>query len=433
MAAATTESAPRKRRNHIGTISLLLAVSGAVVCRAVHYSGALGIAPWLELVSAGFDAAMVGALADWFAVTALFRHPLGIPIPHTAIIPLRRAKIVEGIVSMVQDEWLSPDVIAARMQRLSPGAMLADWLHAPEHLTRLGAPLRDLLGAVSQLLTDPAVVDFIERALRRQLREVPLNDSAGRWLLRIAGSDSSAAAFSSTVLSLANLSREPGTAATLQAWLDHAARQLHSDGKRLVPMVLRRKLVQRKIVEAACDYASAELSAAAADLNHPLRDYVFGLVRRFGERLAGGDAEALRQLAQLRDALAESLEAQPLIREMLLQVRAQLESDLAEPEGTLATMIDNQLRRGILELLEDSAQRQRFDNWVRSTAADLLRRHHHQIGLTVRENLEGLETGALVAQIEDRVGADLQFIRLNGALVGGLIGVLLALLHRFFG
>ena len=106
------------------------------------------------------------------------------------------------------------------------------------------------------------------------------------------------------------------------------------------------------------------------------------------------------------------------------------EQDLGDPEGYLATLVDRRLRTGIVELLDDAERRALFDRWVRTTAEDLLRRHHHQIGLTVRENLDALETDALVAQIEARVGADLQFIRLNGALVGGLIGVALALLHR---
>ncbi|HVM96743.1 MAG TPA: DUF445 domain-containing protein [Candidatus Acidoferrales bacterium] len=420
-------------RNHIGTISLLLALSGAVACRVLRHTGVFGDASWIELAAAGFDAALVGGLADWFAVTALFRHPLGLPIPHTAIIPMRRAKIVEGIVSMVQDEWLSPDVIAARLKRLSSSEIVIDWLREAEHVARLGAPLRDLLRAVARLLTEPAVIDFVERTTARQLREVPIDASAGRLLLRAAESDASASAFQSAALSLASLARRPETAVTLQAWLDHAARQLHSDGKRLVPLILRRKMIQRKIVEAACDYAAAELSAASTEGDHALRRYVFGLLRRFGERLANGDPQALQQVEQLREALVDSLEARPLIREMLTQLRQQLEHDLGDDSGKLAQLIDDQLRGGILDLLDDPANRARLDEWVRNTAADLLRRHHHQIGLTVRENLEGLETSALVAQIEERVGNDLQFIRLNGALVGGIIGILLHVLHRFLG
>ena len=103
------------------------------------------------------------------------------------------------------------------------------------------------------------------------------------------------------------------------------------------------------------------------------------------------------------------------------------------PEGYLAGLVDRQLRAGIVQLLDDRERKDSFDQWVRRTAQDLLRRHHHQIGVTVRENLEALETDELVSQIEDRVGADLQFIRLNGAVVGGLIGLILAALRMLGG
>jgi uncharacterized membrane-anchored protein YjiN (DUF445 family) len=153
-------------------------------------------------------------------------------------------------------------------------------------------------------------------------------------------------------------------------------------------------------------------------------------VRRFGERLSAGDPDALAQVEQLRRALADSLETRPLIGDLLGRLQKQLDAELASNGSELAGLIDFQLRHGIRDLLADPEHAGRFDDWVRATATDLLRRHHDQIGLTVRENLEALETSALVSQIEARVGSDLQFIRLNGALVGGLIGLLLALLHR---
>jgi len=419
------------RRNHVGTVSLLVAVAGAVVCRVGLMTGPFVGAEWLRVLAAGFEAALVGGLADWFAVTALFRHPLGVPIPHTAIIPTRRAKIIESIVSMVQDEWLSPEVIGARLARLSPSDLVVDWLRDPAHVERLGGPLRDFLRALARVLTEPEVVEFVERTVQRQLRELPLDASAGRWLARVATRDSAAAVFQSAARSLANLARQPGTAETLQLWLDRAAVALRRDGKRLVPLLLRRKVVQRRLVEAACDYASSELSTAAEDPGHPLHRALFEAIERFAARLSSGDAETLAQVEQLRQALVESLEAQPVLMRLLTQLQQQLEQDLSDPEGYLATLVDRRLRTGIIDLLDDAERRGLFDRWVRTTAEDLLRRHHHQIGLTVRENLDALETDALVAQIEARVGADLQFIRLNGALVGGLIGVALALLHRF--
>ncbi len=422
-------SAPA-RRNHVGTISLAIAIVGTLGCRVAI---AAGIAPtWLTLLSAAFEAAVVGGLADWFAVTALFRHPLGLPIPHTAIIPARRQKIVEGIVSMVEDEWLSPDVIGSRLERFAPSALVVDWLADRTHVHRLGEPVRDLLRALARMLNEREVVEFLNRALQDQLRELPVDPSAGRWLVHVVESESAGAAFESVALSLANLAERPRTSAQLHWWLERGARTLRAEGKRLVPLLLRRKVVQRKIVEAACGYASAELRGAAEDAAHPLRALVMNAVRSYASRLADGDVDATAQARRLRQAAVESLESTPLVREMLTQLRSRLEHDLGASEGDLADLIDRRLRTGILDLLEDGERRDAFDRWVRRTAHDVLRRHHHQIGLTVRENLEALETNALVAQIEDRVGADLQFIRLNGAVVGGLIGLLLAAL-RFLG
>jgi uncharacterized membrane-anchored protein YjiN (DUF445 family) len=430
-APARAAAASAVRRNYVGSASLLVTITGVVASRIALATGPFAGAPWVHVVAAGFEAGLVGGLADWFAVTALFRHPLGLPIPHTAIIPARRAKIIESIVAMVEEEWLSPEVIGARLARFAPSALIVDWLRDPAHVERLGGPVRDLLGGLARMLSEEEVVDFVDRTIRGQLQSLPLDASAGHWLSRLVASPSAAAAFQSAALSLGNLARKPGTADTLQAWLDRTAQQLYKDGKRLVPLLLRRKIVQRKVVEATCDYASAELLAAAAQPEHPLREYVFGAVRRFTERLAAGDVEALQQVEQVRTALVESLEAGPLVRDLLVQLRQQIEHDLDAPASGLSELIDRKLHDAVLDLLADPARRTTFDQWVRTTADDLLRRHHHQIGLTVRENLEALDTDTLVARIEDRVGADLQFIRLNGALVGGLIGVLLALAHLF--
>ena len=414
------------RRNRVGSVSLALAVTGAA---AAHLSPRFGLLPdttWLRILGAGFEAAVIGGLADWFAVTALFRHPLGIPIPHTAIIPARRAKMIEAIVNMVEEEWLSPEVIGQRLGRLSPGEAVIDWLRDPSHTDRLAAPLRDLLRGVARTLTEPEVVEFSERALRRQLVELRVDATAGQWLARVVRSRTADATFTAFATSLANLAARPRTAEQLDWWLERSAQALHEGGRRIVPFMLRRKAVRERIVEAACEYASAELRAAADDLEHPLRHYAIDTLRSFAERVEGGDPEALARIEALRTSLVESLEAGALVRDVLARLRAQIEADLADSSGMLSMLVERKLHDGILELLDDPGRRETFDQWVRTTAQDLLRRHHHQIGLTVRESLEALETGQLVQQIEERVGADLQFIRLNGAVVGGLVGMALA-------
>jgi uncharacterized membrane-anchored protein YjiN (DUF445 family) len=416
-------------RSHVGTISLLAAVGGAAASHVAFAVGPFAGAPWLAIVAAGFEAGTVGALADWFAVTALFRHPLGIPIPHTAIIPTRRAKIVEGIVTMVEEDWLSPDVIGSRLERVAPSGLVRDWLAVPERVRRLGAPLRALLRRVARLLTEEEVVTLAERTIQRHVQDLPASRTAGEWLMRALRGGRADGAFASAAASLAQLAARQRTAAELHWWLDRSARTLRAGGRRFLPLVLRTRLVQRKIVEAACEYAASELSTAARSPEHPLRRLAVDATGRFAERLAAGDPETLAFAERVRAAVVESLESGPLVRDALARLRGRLEQELDEPRGPLADLIDRRLHAGIVELLADPERSATFDRWVRATADDLLRRYHHQIGVTVREHLEALETGALVARIEDRVGADLQFIRLNGAVVGGLVGLGIALLR----
>jgi uncharacterized membrane-anchored protein YjiN (DUF445 family) len=415
-----------ERRSHVGSVSLAVAVAGAAATRAALIWGPFRDAAWLEIVAAGFEAGVVGGLADWFAVTALFRHPLGLPIPHTAIIPTKREKIVDGIVQMVESDWLSPDVIGARLSRIAPSALVLDWIGDAEHAGRLGGPVRDLLRALARMLGEPELTGFVERLLRGRLRDLPDDPTLARWLLSAADSDSTSTILQSMATSLANLADRPSTADELQWWIERSAEKLREGGKRVIPFFLRRTYVQRKIIEAACSYASSELRSAAGDPEHPLRRGAKGAVVRFAERLAAGDPETRLQVDRLRVALTESLELDPVVRDLFARIRDRLDAELADPSSDLSGFVQRQVRDGIRDVLADPSRRETFDAWVRTSAIDLLRRHHDQIGLTVRENLDALDTGALVRQIEGRVGADLQYIRLNGALVGGLIGLALA-------
>ncbi|MBU6281610.1 DUF445 family protein [bacterium] len=420
-------------RSRIGAISLGVAMAGAVASRLALRAGGDARPLWLEVLAAGFEAGVVGGLADWFAVTALFRHPLGLPIPHTAIIANRREKIVDAIVQTVESDWLSPDAIGARLGRLRPSELLLDWLGDPEHAERLGGPVRDVLRSLAAMLAEPEPVRFVERLVRERLRDLPDDRALALRVAQAVESREASRMLQSAAVSLANLAERPQTADELQWWIERSAEKMHEGGKRIVPFFLRRTIVQRKLIEAACSYASSELRTAALDPAHPLRRGAKDAVRRFAERLAAGDEATRLQAERLRVAISESLDLEPIVAGLLGRARDRLDAQLADPGSEMSRFVDRQLRGGIHRALDDPERRRIFDDRVREGAVDLLRRHHHQIGLTVRENLEALDTGALVRLVESRVGNDLQYIRLNGALVGGVIGALLASLRWLLG
>src|SRR5256885_7363130 len=148
------------RRSYVGTVSLLAAVCGAAATRVALMSPAFSGLTWLRIVAAGFEAAVVGGLADWFAVTAIFRYPLGLPFPHTAIIPNRRAKLIQGIVTTVEDNWLSPEVIAKRLERVAPSQCVLEWLADAEHVARIGEPRRDENRKTAPVLSREQTAEF---------------------------------------------------------------------------------------------------------------------------------------------------------------------------------------------------------------------------------------------------------------------------------
>jgi uncharacterized membrane-anchored protein YjiN (DUF445 family) len=156
-------------------------------------------------------------------------------------------------------------------------------------------------------------------------------------------------------------------------------------------------------------------------------------IRRYASKLEAEEPGAIAELERVRAALAESLEAGPALGTVLGGLRRRIEADLADPGSPLSELLARQIRERVPAIFDDPERRDHFDRWVRDTANDLVERHHAEIGRTVRENLDALDDDTLVAQIEGKVGNDLQFIRLNGALVGGLIGVVLAALRLGFG
>jgi uncharacterized membrane-anchored protein YjiN (DUF445 family) len=424
---------PPPRRTNIGNVSLGVAVAGTVVCHGALAFGPVSGALWLHFLAAGFDAGVVGGLADWFAVTALFRRPLGLPIPHTDIIRTQRKKVIDTIVTTIQSDWLAPHVIRAQLERIAPSELFLEWLEDRRHVGYLAGPVRDVLRALARIVDDDESAQFVDRILKRALSDISVDESLGRWLEQATSSPSAIGAVQALALSAAKLAERPATAKELQWWLARSAQKLRESGKRLVPFFLRRRVVQQKIVEAACSYASSELRSAAQDARHPLRRMVADAVDRYASRLVAGDPVALEQAERLRSGLLESLESGAFVRDSLARFRRQLERDLEDPTSPLSEFLDRKLHDGIVELLSDPARRESFDRWVRRTADEIIERHHDKIGRVVRENLEARDPEDLVRQIEDRVGADLQFIRLNGALVGGFIGLALAVLHWLAG
>jgi len=371
-------------------------------------------AEWLLLLRAIAEAALVGGLADWFAVTALFRHPLGLPIPHTAIVPAHKDRIGDGLARFLDRHFLTRDLLVAELRGLRLADRAADWLADRRNAAALAAEIAKALPFVLSAIGDRQIAAFLTRALGDQLRDAPVGALVGK-LLQIL----TAAGYHEAVLDRA---------------LDYARDFLAHNRDRLLDAVAERRgrwmprAINREIARAMLNGA-AEL---IEDLRHP-----DGTARK--TLLAGIGAAA----AELIEAPAE---AAPFDGSRLLN-QPELQSWIASSweKGRDLVLADlgspsSRLRRGLAlailsvgtTLRTDPEMRARLDATVEAVLVEALP-WRAEIIRFVAEVVRKWEPRTFSDRIEAAVGADLQYIRMNGTIVGGLVGgalYLLSLLAR---
>lgn len=418
-------------RNHIGTLSLLGASAGFAVLETLHHQGWAAAPPW-RILQSGFEAGMVGGFADWFAVSAIFR-----PIPshrfrikHTNLIVENRAKLSAGIVDMVQNRWLSPETLAEHLGRLSASRFILDHLAAPKARAQVLEATRDLLGRLAGSLDAPEIAAFLDRALRDQLAGLELGPVFGQWLqARIEAGDTSAL-WDFLVMSLANSVERGDFEAPIRQMLEHAMAHYKGQGVwgRLKGAAAERFFAYDQVSQSLSSALGQSLRDIQRDPGHPLRAKLDAQLAGFARKLAQGDPEACAALDHFQARLTAHAELGPLLTRILSRLQATIQVQLRDAGGNLAQLLERVGDTLLRELQSEPAVQAKLDHWVRRTILDLATRNHHLIGEMVESALAKLSDQDLVAQIEAKVGGDLQYIRLNGAVVGSLVGMALATL-----
>ncbi len=407
---------PRRRslaRHRMAATALLLAAAGIFV--AVTVSGLSGF--WIGLLRAGAEAALVGGLADWFAVTALFRRPLGLPIPHTAVIPRNRERIAEGLGSFIERNFLEPDLVAARLRSAGVSRRLGEWLAHPDNALAVAARLVTVGGFVFRSLNDDEMRARLQAMLRRQLLEVQIAPAAAALVAALRQNGSHQDLFDQMIAALreyvlANRGRVLGIVESRTAWW--------------VP-----RQIDRRVANAVADGLVGYLDELL-DRDHEARRSFDGTVDRLIDDLRRSPAHRER-LAALRDRLLEAPQVRDYLDRVWNELRAVAEADLARP--------DSGLRRSVAELLgavgaalaADPAVQARTDRRIEAVVVELVTPWRVEIGRFVADVVRGWETGTIVERIELEVGRDLQYIRVNGTLVGAVVGCAIFLATRAFG
>ena len=374
--------------------------------------------PWLGYVRAAAEGAMVGALADWFAVTALFRHPLGIPIPHTAIIPKRKDEIGRTLGEFVETEFLRGDVVRTKLEATAIAARAGEWLSQPSHADRVVAEGSVMASGVLRALSDDEVQAVIEDLAREHLIAPDWGPPLGEWLQRIVEAGAHHDAVDLAVDSIG-------------AWLEANQAAFHGLVSRRLPSWVP-SVAHRFVDDTVYNEALKFVAAVHADPRHPARVAIDAYLVRLADNLQHDPAT----IGRLEDAKATLFDS-PRVRELAAQAwntaKAGLLASLADPKSALRVRATSAVAEVGERLTTDAALQRRVDEWVIGAAVFLVDRYRSDIASIITDTVERWDPAETTEKIELQVGRDLQYIRLNGTIVGALAGLaIFTIAHAIF-
>lgn len=351
------------------------------------------------------EAAMVGGLADWFAVTAIFRRPLGLPIPHTAVIPRSKERIALALGEFVSVNFLAADVIGARLANQDLASALGRQLADPATAKRIADGVMDALPAIADLLDDEVVSDFMRRQLGELSRDQRLSAMVGRGL--------------------ALLTEHGRHQPVLDAALEEGWRALeeHEDAIRAqvrsqTSWVWRLIALDARAADALIGAIETTLQEAAHDPHHPARRRVTEMLTRLAH-----DLQHSPQLRAQIEHMAADLLAHPAVSAYLQELWRSLKDGAAHPASSARGALANAITRFGAAMLEDVAVIDTLNRRLRALLSEVSGRHGHDVGALIAETIRSWDTRTVVEKLEQNVGPDLQYIRINGTIIGGLVGL----------
>jgi uncharacterized membrane-anchored protein YjiN (DUF445 family) len=366
---------------------------------------------YLEAARAFAEAALVGGLADWFAVTALFRRPLGLPIPHTAIVPARKNQIGRALARFIRDHFLVREAVERRLSRTNLAARLGTWLEDGDNAARVS---RDVGGALGWAVQEDGGGGELRGALGSSLRaafdDVPVNRAVGTVLEVLTTGERA----NLIIDQLVDFGRKE--LATNRVMIRV---RIHEQSPWWLP-----KFVDQEIFDKLVGGLEELLDAIAADPAHPARVEIQLRLEAMQQALAADPA-----LAAKSRALKDELVAHPAVRnyafELWERLRAELTRALTDAESPLTLGLQREIGALGARLRADSALTAELDEWLKQVLLHVVDNYRDPLSEIVSETIESWDAQATSRRIELNIGTDLQYIRVNGTLVGGLVGLVL--------
>lgn len=371
-----------------------------------------------ELMVAMAEAAMIGGLADWFAVVALFGHPLGQRwIPHTAIIPRRKEQLGRALADFICEHFLERREVVRKLEEFDPAWRLANALSDPAHAAKAGKLVVELSPHILALLDSERLHGFLERLTREQLRRMDLATLTGQVLQVMTHQRRHQVLLDSVLRDLGDVLADPATQ-------DMVAARISPQMWSVLRLTGLDEPVARKLAGKVVAGVADLLAQMAADPHHEMRMRFDGYVDGFVERLHH-DEDLRHRVGELRDRLLDDPALPRYVRGLWDHVLAWLQEDLRREDSRVAARATRAAQVFGERLAGDAAMREWINRWLGDAVGPLVERYRGGIRDFIVERIGRWDTAELVNEIELSVGSDLQYIRYNGTAIGALIGGLL--------
>jgi uncharacterized membrane-anchored protein YjiN (DUF445 family) len=398
-------SAARLRRMKV-TATALLGVAAVLYVVSLSFDGTA-----IGFLRAGSEAAMVGGLADWFAVTALFRQPLGLPIPHTGLVPRKKDELATKLGEFVTGHFLTREVVVEQLREADVVTRVGRFLGDPEVAERLAREVAFNAGVLLEALDDESVVQAALELLRR--------DQARRSYAPVLGQVLERAIAGGTQRPLVDVlvSR---SLSYLRAHRDELVPQLRTFVEER--SWLAALFVTDKRVRHLLDGVADTLQEIDRDPQHPMRGWLDGLLRSFADELQH-DRHTAAQLDRLLGQLLEDPQAQAVLREVLTDAIVSVRESLADVDGSLQHRIAALISSLAARAVHDQVFRARVQAVLEALTGHAVENYGDELTALIRTQVARWDATSASRRIELAVGRDLQFIRINGTAVGALAGL----------
>ncbi|ASR33914.1 hypothetical protein BAY61_01685 [Prauserella marina] len=408
--ATAREESKRRGLRRMKLVALSFLLGATVIFLFMRWAESQGWPAWVGYVRAAAEAGMIGALADWFAVTALFRHPLGIKIPHTAIIPNKKNVLGSSLGDFVGSNFLSETVIRDKLRRVEIARRGGEWLSREENAERVTAELATVVRGAVTILRDEDVQAVLEQAVVRRVIERQWGPPVGKLLEQVL--------------------TDGAHYRLVDMMCDRAYEWVRDNHTAVLRVVSDRapswspKFVDEMLADKVYGEVLAFTWAVKTDVNHPMRLALDRFLGEFAQDLQK-DPETMARAEQVKMQLVEHPEVQKLIGSAWTTAKDMLLTAAEDPSSELRKRVTDGLRSLGERLISDATLSAKVDGWVESAATYVVNHYSAEITTIITDTVERWDADETSRKVELQVGRDLQFIRINGTVVGALAGLVI--------